>query len=117
MNHEAIRKRMKEYWTTATPEQIIANFEKFGVEFMEGSEAQKILWRYLLYDDKDVLVSEERHFLEAMKEYARLMCDKQIQICVDRYYDGKTSVTNDVYLPDFIDNSPYPTELQDDKTI
>lgn len=35
MNTEAIKQKMETYWETATPEQIIKEFEDLGVEFVQ----------------------------------------------------------------------------------
>lgn len=46
-----------------------------------------------------------------MNKYARSMCVKQREICVDMYYEGIDKATNDVYIPDSISNAPYPADL------
>ena len=38
MNIEAIRKRWQKYYETATPEQVLAEFEAMGVEFEDLTE-------------------------------------------------------------------------------
>lgn len=59
---------------------------------------------------------EPEHVFDLMTKYARLMCDKQKQICAD---NAKTKDDSDplsyttyyVIDPETILNSPYPEEL------
>lgn len=108
---------MQEYWATATPEQIIADFEKLGVE-LDDSEAQKILWKYQMFDDNPIVYTEENVLL-AMKKYARLMCDQQKQICAENSIVTASILQFTYSVTDRYNNiirAPYPPELQDDKT-
>lgn len=52
---------------------------------------------------------EPEHVFDLMTKYARLMCDKQKQICADN-----AECTNNFFEVDMwsIINSPYPEELQ-----
>jgi hypothetical protein len=42
MNVEAIRRRWQDYYKTATPEQVIAEFEAMGVELVDIDESDVI---------------------------------------------------------------------------
>lgn len=56
-----------------------------------------------------------QQWLDWMKEYARLMCDKQKEICLKRTGLIPIKGIIDTYLDvdrDCINNSPYPEELQ-----
>ncbi len=42
MNADAIKKRLEEYYRTATPDQVLAEFEALGVEFVDIPEIHEI---------------------------------------------------------------------------
>lgn len=61
MNTQAIEKRMKAYYDSATPEQIVKEFEDLGVEFIDIEE-QKVktglamlnLFEYMVRNTSDI---------------------------------------------------------------
>lgn len=53
------------------------------------------------------------YFVNVMKEYARLCCDEQKQICSEEAETNEYYSQGTVYVNrDSILNSPYPTQLQ-----
>lgn len=59
---------------------------------------------------KDVLLPSKENIKDAMQKYARLMCDKQRQICYSQLKNcggiNENEFDGDMFL-----NSPYPEEL------
>ncbi|MEI6407756.1 MAG: hypothetical protein WCR52_00095 [Bacteroidota bacterium] len=46
MNADAIKKRLEEYYRTATPEKMIAEFEAMGVEFVDIQEPFEVKYDF-----------------------------------------------------------------------
>lgn len=78
MNIEAIKKKLDQYYATATPESVIKEFEALGVQFINTRIKRKYAWlptrvNILNNEDQTVLVwltpyLNEQHFVEVKKK-------------------------------------------------
>lgn len=75
--------------------------------------AEDILYSYVLRYYLDDLNKYKDEIIEMMKEYAKLMCEKQREICAESIEDNSVCWNKDFPLhQDSIINSPLPEELQ-----
>lgn len=82
-------------------------------EYLNNTIEGNSIWGDLLKDNGDVYYQDD--VIRVMKEYAKLCCDKQKQICADNA-DADCNILDypdvEVYvIKDSILNSPYPEEL------
>lgn len=63
MNTQAIKNKLDKYMETATPEQVVKEFEDLGVEFVNSECPIEILTKY------GAIPTDWRHCLQELEEY------------------------------------------------
>lgn len=71
MNADAIKEKMEKYYATATPEQILKEFEDLGVEFVKSEGPVEILTKY------GAIPTDWRHCIQELEKYYEYNLEEQ----------------------------------------